>query len=492
MPFDFSALMNNPMLQYSMGLLRAGGPSTTPHSFGQDLASANDYAQNAQLGNLKNDYLKAQTSEAQMKAKQLQAWQAMMGGSPDASQAPQAGMLAPQAAATQGQGVLAPQASAASSPMSGILSDPRIKAIAPMLAGMSPEDGMKVIATQILPAQAPSGYRNLPNGSMAAIPGGPADMFGTGNGLANNPSNLHGEDYLSTLPPRIASQVKALAAGRTQFPGGFALKSPYWQQIISAVSQYDPNFDAVNYNARANTRKDFTSGKSADNITSLNTAMAHLDTLKGNYRKLDNSNIPALNYVANGVLSSIGNTNKQMAMTNVGADTEAVSHELAKVFRAQGMSEGEVNAWKEKMGTSAGPAQSTALINSALDLMNGRLSALGERYNQGMGTTSDPIQLLSPDAQKAYNRLKGIAESKTDQGVLDPNAPSTSFDATSQVPQAILSGVGNSPAGQGILQGGGGQLPPVPAMPPQALGRSVVGRGQQGVTRSGIKYRVVQ
>jgi hypothetical protein len=51
--FDFSALMNNPMLQYGMGLLKASGPSTQPHSFGQDLASAYDYMGNHQLLNAK-------------------------------------------------------------------------------------------------------------------------------------------------------------------------------------------------------------------------------------------------------------------------------------------------------------------------------------------------------------------------------------------------------------------------------------------------------
>ena len=90
---------------------------------------------------------------------------------------------------------------------------------------------------------------------------------------------LSGEDYLKTLPKPQADQVKALAEGRMQIPGGFALKTPYWQQMMTHVSQYDPNFDTVNYNARAATRKDFTSGKSAQNITSFNTAIGHLDHL---------------------------------------------------------------------------------------------------------------------------------------------------------------------------------------------------------------------
>jgi hypothetical protein len=57
--FDFSSLANNPLLQYGMGLLKASGPSTQPHSFGQDLASAFDYQQGAQSKQLNNQLLKS-------------------------------------------------------------------------------------------------------------------------------------------------------------------------------------------------------------------------------------------------------------------------------------------------------------------------------------------------------------------------------------------------------------------------------------------------
>lgn len=216
-----------------------------------------------------------------------------------------------------------------------------------------------------------------------------------------------GDDFLKTLQPNIASQVKALADGKMQFPGGFALKSPYWQQMISAVSQYDPSFDAVNYNARSKTRGDFTSGKSAQNITALNTAMSHLSTLKDSYDALGNSDYPAYNSMANWVGNQFGDKNTQTNTANVSADATAVSHELAKVFRSTGMSEGEIKDWENKINTSSTPSQSNAIIQSALDLMNGRMQAIGQQYNQGMGTTKDPLELLSPEAQRAYQKLSG-------------------------------------------------------------------------------------
>ena len=124
--------------------------------------------------------------------------------------------------------------------------------------------------------------QNIQTGQMTGGDSGTNGILGASaqnSDQQNDISQLHGDDYLKLLPTTRAQQVKALDEGRMQFPSGFALKSPYWQQMISAVIQYDPDFDAVNYNSRASTRKDFTSGKSADSITALNTAMSHLNNL---------------------------------------------------------------------------------------------------------------------------------------------------------------------------------------------------------------------
>jgi hypothetical protein len=228
---------------------------------------------------------------------------------------------------------------------------------------------------------------------------------------------LTGDALLQALPKPQADQIKALAEGRMQFPAGFALKSPYWQDMISKVSQYDPNFDAVNYNARSQTRNDFTKGPSANNVTALNTAIQHLGHLSDAFGQLDNSSFPAYNAAANWIGNQAGNSNIQGNYSAVAADSTAVAHELAKVFRQSGMSEGEIKDWESKISPNASPAQMKSTIQSALDLMNGRLQALGARYNQGMGTTKTPYQLLTPEAQQTWNRLSGSQdEQPTAQG----------------------------------------------------------------------------
>lgn len=227
-------------------------------------------------------------------------------------------------------------------------------------------------------------------------PSGPA-----ASGVAGG-SQLSGEDYLKTLPPQTAQQVKALVEGRMQFPGGFALKSPYWQQMISAVSSYDPSFDMVNYNARAKTRQDFTSGKSAQNINALNTVIGHLQTLGDASDKLGNRSIPAWNTVANIAESASGDPR----VKNFDATKKAVVDELTRAWRQTGGSEGDIKSWSDTIGASNSPEQLHGVISQIGDLLESKVNSLGEQYNQGMGTTKNPIRLVTPNAQKALDTLR--------------------------------------------------------------------------------------
>lgn len=252
-------------------------------------------------------------------------------------------------------------------------------------------------------AQADVRLKNAQAQMATGMFGGMAGGAG-GTGAAGGP---HGDEFLQTLPGPFATTIKAIAEGRAPYPSGFALKTPIGQQMVAAISQYDPSFDAVNYQARQKTRQSFTSGADANNIAALNTAMAHLGTLSDSYGALGNTDYPMVNQAVNYAGNQLGSQSIQTNTANVSTDAQAVAHELAKVFRSTGMSEGEINQWQDKISTSSSPAQSKAVIGSALDLIDGRLSALGEKYNQGMGTTKQGIELLSPQAQQAYNKLRG-------------------------------------------------------------------------------------
>lgn len=335
------------LLSAAQGLLQASGPSRTPVSFGQVLGGG---LQGLQAG--RDEYLKNQLMQQQMKAASLKALQ--------------------------------------------------------------PGETLYDINTN-KPVMSSDPFVNM-NGQGGAS----GDAAG---------QSVSGDDYLKTLPSSIAPTVKGLAEGKIPFPGGYALKTPYWQQMMSAVTKYDPSFDAVNYNARTKTRNSFTSGTDANNITALNTAMAHAGALNEAYDKLNsgttgNTDYPTWNAIKNFALNEGGNKDIQTNTAAVATKGHALSEELAKVFRSTGMAESDIRAWEQKLNTNATPSQSKEVLNSAMDLINGRLSALSEKYNQGMGTTKQPLELLSPDAQKIYGRLRGGGGTGSNNGQYNMQTPS--------------------------------------------------------------------
>jgi hypothetical protein len=248
----------------------------------------------------------------------------------------------------------------------------------------------------------PATQTTTPAGVMAG------QQIGQGGQIPNAAGNegiVHGADFLKTLAPAEADQVKALAEGRMAFPAGFALKSPYWQRMITNVSQYDPSFDAVNYNARSKTRNDFTSGKSAQSINALNTVIGHLETLSDAADKLNNTNYPSVNSVTNWIASQTGDPRiKQFDATK-----KAVVDELTRVYRGAGGSEGDIKMWSDQINAANSPDQLHGVIGQVGDLLKSKMDALGEQYKQGMGTTEVPIRLTTPKAEKALEVLRARA-----------------------------------------------------------------------------------
>ena len=228
---------------------------------------------------------------------------------------------------------------------------------------------------------------------------------------AANPNAPHGEDFIKTLPPAQASQVKALAEGRMQFPSGFALKSPYWQQMLSAVAQYDPNFDTINYNARAKTRSDFTSGKSAQQVNALNTVIGHLDTLAEKAKALNNSSWKSYNSLANFISTETGDPK----VTNFKVAREAVVDELTRVWRQAGGSEKDIEARKEQLDAAASPDQLYGAIAGMGDLLESKLGSMQEQYQQGTGTKS--IEMITPQARSTLTKLERLSGRQPVQAV---------------------------------------------------------------------------
>lgn len=278
-------------------------------------------------------------------------------------------------------------------------------------------------------------------------------------------SNTHGDAYLQTLPKPMATLVQKLAHGEMQFPSGFALRSPYWQNVLTMVGQYDPNFNGFDYQSRFKTRQYFTSGQGAQNITSFNTLIGHLGTLADKVDALRNGSIPALNYVENAASSATGRPQVQGVRTAV----NAVASEAMKAFRgAGGGSEREIQEWRDSFPVNGSPAQQYESLQTLMGLLHSRIDALGEMYNKGMGTTAQGIHLLSDHARQALQSLESRAGKvlgvppDASMSEVPTTAPATAPVAQTAAPATVVPSPGQPAAPTNALAA------PAPALTPAA------------------------
>lgn len=164
----------------------------------------------------------------------------------------------------------------------------------------------------------------------------------------------------------------------------------------------------ANYNARAKTRSDFTSGKAAQNLNAFNTVLGHLDSLVQAGNSLNNSRFPVLNKVENYALDATGDPRPKQ----FDANKKAVVDELTRAWRGNGGSEADIKSWSEAITNSASPQQLAGVAHQIAELLTSKINAMGEQYNQGMGTAKDGIQLLTPRAQDVLHKFRGDAAPK--------------------------------------------------------------------------------
>ena len=225
---------------------------------------------------------------------------------------------------------------------------------------------------------------------------------GTQGMVANPNPGLTGEAAMANYTPEIQKLAKKMVAAEIPYPSSFALRDPQWKAVVQAATDLDPTWNASQHKIREQTRKSFTSGLDAKNITSINTLVGHLDSLNESAKGLDNKSIQAYNTVGNWVSAATGNP--KVAKFNM--DLGAVESELAAVFKQTGATDQEIKAWSGRINASQSPEQLKSVIHEAVELMGSRLSALKSKYDAGMGPFGQ-LQILSPKSRQTLEKLVG-------------------------------------------------------------------------------------
>jgi hypothetical protein len=244
-------------------------------------------------------------------------------------------------------------------------------------------------------APAPAAGSAAPISSQGAVP-----SAAPGQGLS-------GDSFLKTLPTGLGLQVKAYAEGRQAFPTGFALKAPYFQQMLQAVGQYDPSFDAINYNARNKLYSDLTStnGKGGKVIGALNLASQHVGRLSDAIEAEGNSKYPWANTVENPLRTALGSTK----VTNFNVVQPQAMKEIENLWRISGGSQKDIDELKSSLGPNMGIQQQREALAVFADLMGGKVDTLQQQRDNGLGpVASQRVPILydksRPNMLKVYQR----------------------------------------------------------------------------------------
>lgn len=208
-----------------------------------------------------------------------------------------------------------------------------------------------------------------------------------------NGQPLTGDAYLKTLDPRIARTAKMVGDANMATPTGFALKSPYWQNVLAAAQQYNPNFNANQFPAVTK----FNTGLQGNQTRFLNVATAHLDTLGQLATALQNGDTKAINALQNTFKDQFG----QPAPTNFDTAKQIVGNEVVKAVVGAGGTGADRDKAHQVINSAKSPEQLQGAINTYKTLMSGQLQGLQQQYKASTGRDDFQTRYLTPQAISA-------------------------------------------------------------------------------------------
>lgn len=260
-----------------------------------------------------------------------------------------------------------------------------------------------------------------------------------------------GDKFLNSMPldDSIKAVVKSIA--NYELPPGSGrggIGSPEVQQILGLAKQYDPTFDAKNYQAVQKARTEMGNPDSQFNktVTALNTAIDHIAGLAGSAQALDNSSLPAENWMVNKYRDWTGDARPVQFNQNatIGAD------EIVKAIAGgNGGGEGDRRNMEGMFNVNGSPAQQQGAISKAVQLLGSKLDELNETYGRAASSHGDVTSLLSPSARQSWTALH------------------QQYGINAGQPSAIANA---GPRGRAVQpQQGGGQAPGAASVPPGAI-----------------------
>lgn len=254
--------------------------------------------------------------------------------------------------------------------------------------------------------------------------------FGTGPTGQAVAQGKSGDEFLATLPPGVAAQIKAVGSYRQPAPAGRT--SPTGMKFMSFVNQAYPSYDASQYGAKTKARNDFTTGKNGNTVRSLNVAVQHLDQLGQLSDAMGNGDVQLVNKVSNYFATQTG----RPAPSNFNAAKQLVGDEIVKAIVGAGGGVSDREEAAHNISAASSPQQLSGVIKTYQGLLSGQLSGLKQQYEKSTGL-GDFEDYLAPETKA---KLQAHA-----QGSQPPPKP----DSAAVTPEAARAELARRRAAQG-------------------------------------------
>jgi len=155
-----------------------------------------------------------------------------------------------------------------------------------------------------------------------------------------------------TMDPKFDSTVQAILDYRAQPYQGASARSGPGASIMAEVYRRDPSYDATQFPAKSAALKSLTSGKDGQTIDQTNTAIQHLQQLKGLAGALQSGDVQLINQARQAYQTATGNA----APTNFNAVRALAAGEVNKIATGTPGAEGDREAARAIFDPKASPA----------------------------------------------------------------------------------------------------------------------------------------
>lgn len=209
--------------------------------------------------------------------------------------------------------------------------------------------------------------------------------------------------HLEKTDPVVAAGVKGIIAGDIN-AGGRNL-----QKLLPLAELVDPSMKQFDYASRSKTQLNYRSGAASNEIKAYNTAINHADKLAGISEKLGGSDIlpGVLNPLTQSYKRNTGDQAYQSAKKDWDATSETLATEVSKALNGGVPHVADKEHWREIFQSAGSPTERRAAIRSVMGVLEGRLGAAAQNYNQGMGTNREPLSFIDPANVGKFQKLLG-------------------------------------------------------------------------------------